>query len=137
MGIIVLPPLPELERVPCPSCEAVGYLEAFDDMLAVRCPECFGAQAIDICSGCKQVPTVEGGLEVCGCVFPPAGPGKGAGCASERYLGATSPFGVVVEIEPYLYNPLATVRHADGTESTYRLPFLLAHGLKVMTGAAA
>jgi len=47
-----------------------------------------------------------------------------------RYLGAKTPFGVVVSVEPYLYNPQVMVRHSDGSTSQYRLPFLIAHGFE-------
>jgi len=33
------------------------------------CPECGGAKRVEICSACKTVPTVRGGVDVCGCVF--------------------------------------------------------------------
>ncbi len=49
--------------------------------------------------------------------------------ATQRYLGATTAFGVIIRIEDRLYNAAVTVEARDGTTHTYRLPFLIAHGL--------
>ena len=50
--------------------------------------------------------------------------------ASSIWLGASTPFGKIIALEPILYNAQATVRSKDGTVNTYRLPFLIAHGAK-------
>lgn len=49
--------------------------------------------------------------------------------ATELYLGASTPFGVIIAVGDAVYNAEATVRAADGGVRTYRLPFLLAHGV--------
>ncbi len=50
--------------------------------------------------------------------------------ATQRYVGASTAFGVVGQVEDRIYNPEATVQAKDGTVSTYRLPFLIALGVK-------
>lgn len=49
--------------------------------------------------------------------------------ATERYLGASTPFGVIIAVSDAVYNAEATVRAEDGGVRTYRLPFLIAHGV--------
>ncbi len=49
--------------------------------------------------------------------------------ATQRYLGARTPFGTIIHISDCVYNPEATVRAEDGSIKRYRLPFLIAHGL--------
>jgi hypothetical protein len=49
--------------------------------------------------------------------------------STKRFVGASTPFGVVVRVEDRLFNPEAVVRAQDGTVSTYRLPFLIALGV--------
>ena len=61
-------PLPPLVEIECPKCGGLRYLEHNDPMLAERCDSCFGAQKIEVCSGCRELPGVVGGLEVCGCL---------------------------------------------------------------------
>ena len=50
--------------------------------------------------------------------------------ATQLYVGAQTPFGVVVRVSNSVYNALATVQAKDGGSSTYRLSFLIAHGIK-------
>jgi hypothetical protein len=49
--------------------------------------------------------------------------------ASQRYLGAWSAFGEIIEIENCLYNPIVKVRANDGSISFHQLPKLIALGL--------
>ena len=49
--------------------------------------------------------------------------------ATKRYLGASTPFGVIIAVSDAVYNAEATVRAEDGGVRTYRLPFLIAHGV--------
>jgi hypothetical protein len=56
--------------------------------------------------------------------------------ASQRYVGASTPFGTIVQVSDQLFNPEAIVQAKDGTVSTYRLPFLLALGVTLGTVAA-
>lgn len=51
-------------------------------------------------------------------------------CASSRYLGAATPWGVVVEVEPRIYNPVCKVVSKDGETRQLRLAFLVAHGVR-------
>ncbi len=51
--------------------------------------------------------------------------------ASQRFVGASTPFGVVVRVEDRLFNPTALVKAQDGSVSTYRVPFLIALGVKL------
>ena len=46
--------------------------------------------------------------------------------ATQRYLGARTPFGVIVRVSDRLYNAEAR----DGSTTRYRLPFLIAHGAR-------
>lgn len=48
--------------------------------------------------------------------------------ASARYLGAATPFGVIVDLEPAVYNPQATVQSKDGSKSNWPLAVLIALG---------
>jgi hypothetical protein len=48
---------------------------------------------------------------------------------TQRYVGASTPFGAIVQVSNNVYNALATVQAKDGTVSTYRLPFLIALGV--------
>ena len=57
--------------------------------------------------------------------------------ATQRFVGASTPFGVVVRVENRLFNPTALVRAKDGTVSTYRLPFLIALGVTIQERMAA
>lgn len=50
--------------------------------------------------------------------------------ATQCYLGSPTPFGVIVRVEDRVYNAAATVQAKDGGTSTYRLPFLIAHGAR-------
>lgn len=49
--------------------------------------------------------------------------------AQKNYLGARTPFGVIVELEPRLYNATATCVARDGTKTEHKLPKLIALGL--------
>ena len=48
-----------------------------------------------------------------------------------RYLGASTPFGTITAITGGVYNPEITLHSKDGTSSTYRLPFLIALGVRL------
>lgn len=48
---------------------------------------------------------------------------------AQRYLGGRTPFGTIIHITDRVYNAEATVKARDGTTKTYRLPFLIAHGV--------
>lgn len=50
--------------------------------------------------------------------------------ATQRYVGARTLFGVIVQVSDQLFNAEATVEARDGSIGTYRLPFLIAHGAK-------
>lgn len=52
---------------------------------------------------------------------------------TQKYLGAATPFGKVVYIEDGVYNPAVTVEEQDGATATYPLPFLIAHGLTLVS----
>ena len=54
--------------------------------------------------------------------------------ATQCYLGASTPFGVIIFVTDHVYNARATVRADDGSTRTYRLPFLLAHGFTLAAG---
>ena len=49
--------------------------------------------------------------------------------ARKNYLGAITPFGVIVELELRLYNATATCVACDGSRSEHKLPKLIALGL--------
>ena len=57
--------------------------------------------------------------------------------ASQRFVGAHTPLGIIVQVEARLFNPTALVRATDGTTAEYRLPFLIALGVTVTTQEAA
>ena len=48
---------------------------------------------------------------------------------AKDYLGAKTPFGVIVKLESCLYNPTATIEAKDGTRTTHKLPKLIALGI--------
>ena len=48
---------------------------------------------------------------------------------AQRYLGGRTPFGIIVHVTDRVYNTKATVEAKDGSTKTYRLPFLIAHGV--------
>ena len=50
--------------------------------------------------------------------------------ATQRYVGARTPFGVIVRVSDLVYNAEATVEARDGSTIRYRLPFLIAHGAR-------
>jgi hypothetical protein len=52
--------------------------------------------------------------------------------STQRFVGASTPFGTITQVCPRLYNPEATVQAKDGTVSTYRLPFLIALGMQLV-----
>lgn len=49
--------------------------------------------------------------------------------AMVRYVGARTPFGVIVRVGDRLFNPTALVKATDGSTAEYRLPFLIASGV--------
>lgn len=49
--------------------------------------------------------------------------------ATQRFVGASTPFGTITQVSDSIYNALATVQAKDGGSSTYRLPFLIALGV--------
>ena len=51
--------------------------------------------------------------------------------ASQLYVGATTSFGVIVQVTARVDNSEATVRAKDGSTKSYKLPFLIAHGVRV------
>lgn len=51
--------------------------------------------------------------------------------STQRYVGAFTAFGTIVQVSDRIYNAEATVQAKDGTVSTYRLPFLMALGVKL------
>ena len=52
--------------------------------------------------------------------------------STQKYLGAETPFGLIVQVEDRVYNPQVTVARADGSTGTYALPFLIAQGLTLL-----
>lgn len=52
--------------IPCPTCGGDSYLE--DERGAVKCVTCNATGSIEVCRCCNEVPSVKGGLEMCGCV---------------------------------------------------------------------
>lgn len=57
--------------------------------------------------------------------------------STQLYVGAATPFGTITQVSDSIYNALATVQAKDGGSSTYRLPFLIAHGVKPAIRVAA
>lgn len=53
---------------------------------------------------------------------------------AQRYLHARTPFGIIIHVTDCVYNAEATVKAGDGTSRTYRLPFLIAHGVTLAPG---
>ena len=53
---------------------------------------------------------------------------------AQRYLHARTPFGTIIRVTDRVYNAQATVKAEDGTTKTYRLPFLIAHGVTLAQG---
>ena len=53
---------------------------------------------------------------------------------AQRYLHARTPFGTIIHVTDRVYNAEATVKASDGTTRTYRLPFLIAHGVTPAQG---
>lgn len=49
--------------------------------------------------------------------------------ATQLYVGASTSFGVIVQVTARVYNAEATVQSKDGSSRTYRLPWLIAHGV--------
>jgi len=49
--------------------------------------------------------------------------------STQRYVGASTPFGTIVQVSNNVYNALATVQAKNGSSNTYRLPFLIALGV--------
>lgn len=50
--------------------------------------------------------------------------------ATQRYVGAHTPFGTITSISGGVYNAEVTVEAKDGSTTRYRLPFLIAHGAR-------
>ncbi len=48
---------------------------------------------------------------------------------TQRFVGASTPFGTITAITGNVYNPQVTVRSKDGSVSIYQLPFLIALGV--------
>jgi len=51
---------------------------------------------------------------------------------TQRFVGASTPFGKVVAVSDRLFNPTATVQAKDGSTGTYHLPFLIALGVTLV-----
>jgi hypothetical protein len=49
--------------------------------------------------------------------------------STQRFVGAQTPFGTIVEVSNRVYNAQAVVRAKDGRVNTYRLPLLIALGV--------
>ncbi len=56
--------------------------------------------------------------------------------ATQLYVGASTPFGIITQVSNSVYNALATVQARDGGLSIYRLPFLIALGVTLGKAAA-
>ena len=54
--------------------------------------------------------------------------------STQCYLHARTPFGTIIHVTNRVYNAEATVKAEDGTTRTYRLPFLIAHGVTLAQG---
>ena len=54
--------------------------------------------------------------------------------STQRYLHARTPFGIIIRITDRVYKAEATVKAGDGRTRTYRLPFLIAHGVTLAHG---
>lgn len=67
MAPVYVPTLPDLEPVPCPSCEGVGGFEGDHTDPGEICETCNGSGEIEVCPNCRAVPTVGHGVEACGC----------------------------------------------------------------------
>ena len=61
--------LPELTTKPCASCQGFGYHGTLELEDGWRCETCDGCGVIEICSGCRERPTVIARNEACGCTF--------------------------------------------------------------------
>lgn len=66
--------LPELVAVTCTACSGEGCVphaatnaDTYAEYEQV-CEVCGGSGELEICSGCYELPRLEDGLEVCGCV---------------------------------------------------------------------
>jgi hypothetical protein len=57
--------------------------------------------------------------------------------ATQRFVGASTPLGKIVQVSDQLFNPEVTVQAKDGSVSTYRLPFLIALGARPVVQVAA
>ncbi len=57
--------------------------------------------------------------------------------ASQRFVGALTPFGTIVQVSDRLFNAEAVVKAQDGSIGTYRLPFLIALGVTLAGKVAA
>ncbi len=49
--------------------------------------------------------------------------------ASQRFVGASTPFGTIVQVSDRLFKPEVIVQAKNGSSNTYRLPFLIALGV--------
>ena len=48
---------------------------------------------------------------------------------AQRYLNARTSFGTIIHITDRVFSTEATVKAKDSSIKTYRLPFLIAHGV--------
>jgi len=67
MRVLYVPSLPDLEPVPCLSCQGAGGFEGDHTEPCAACETCGGTGEVEACPNCRTVPTVQHGLEVCGC----------------------------------------------------------------------
>lgn len=67
MTPLYIPSLPDLEPVPCPSCEGPGGFEGDHTEPDSVCETCNGSGEIEVCPNCHMQPWVAKGIEVCGC----------------------------------------------------------------------
>jgi hypothetical protein len=49
---------------------------------------------------------------------------------TQRYVGAFTAFGIITQVSDRIYNAQAVVRAKDGSTAVYRLPLLIALGVK-------
>jgi hypothetical protein len=80
MGLIITPGLPDLMRVPCPACEGLGGFEGDHTEPGRVCDRCDSLGLVEVCEGCRRAPSVQHGVEVCGCTvaIPPLELGRRA-----------------------------------------------------------
>jgi DnaJ-class molecular chaperone len=91
---------------------------------AVECPDCQGYGHVGGEYGHR--------CETCGCTTSTV-----EMASTQRYVGASTAFGVITRISGGVYNPSAAVQAKDGDIRMYQLPFLLAFGVKLAEKRAA